>query len=114
MLAGAIEQIVNEMKRHPFTMLVVIGLLAYAFFSNATYATEQDVKQLVAKIDTNNSRIERVLTLQIAESLRTLQKQLCAANTGLETDALQRTIETLQSDYISLTRSRYPLQSCRQ
>ena len=52
-------------------------------------------------------KIDRVLVLQTASTLRDLKREECVANGSKA--AIQAAIEEIQQDYIKLTGTRYPL-----
>jgi len=73
----------------------ILGVGAYAYAS--------DVKEQGQKID-------RLLVLQVASSLRDLKKSQCVANGNK--DFLDKLIEEYQQQHIELTTARYPLTPC--
>lgn len=110
-MLNLIQQLISELKALPFTMVTVLGLVGFAVYAYQTHASAAEIGELAKKVDQNTTSIEKVLVLQIADNLRSLQAQRCAAN-GDNERTLSRTIEELQSDYRRLTGSRYPLREC--
>jgi len=107
-----IEQLVNELRTMPFTLLTVLSLVLFAVYSNNNFASASEIKELSQKVSENSDIIEQVLQLQIAESLRNLQLQKCQTEDTVAERTLSRTIEDLQASYRRLTGSRYPLREC--
>ena len=105
MIASTAEQIIKELKELPFTMIAVLSLIAFAVFANNTHANAGEVKHLT-------EQVSKVLTLQMAESLRNLQVQLCSTENHEARRTLSRTIDDLQTEYRRLTGARYPLTAC--
>jgi hypothetical protein len=83
-------------------VLVIIGMLSIGI-GYARFATASEVKLVEAKID-------RVLQIQIASTLRSLQMEYCRANGNKQTIA--DTIEDYEREYRELTGERYPLPKC--
>lgn len=112
MIATAVEKMVYELKTMPFTLLTVLALVAFSVYAYNTHASAGEIQELAAKVDSNTRSINQVLTLQIAEALRSLQVQLCLSKDHEAQRTLAATIEDLQVDYRQLTGSRYPLRDC--
>lgn len=104
MISSFVEQVVNEMKSHPFTLTTVLALILFAAYAQYTHASSDEVIQL-------SSKVERVLILQIGESIRSLNNQMCEVE-GHQKEILLQTIDDLQQDYIKLTGTRYPTAPC--
>jgi hypothetical protein len=104
-IGSAATQLIKELRELPFTLVAVLSLIMFAFYADTTYAVATDVRQL-------SEQVEKVLTLQIAESLRNLQRQYCSTDDPESRRTLSRTIDTLQNDYRHLTGARYPLTGC--
>lgn len=104
MIASLAEQVVIEMKGHPFTMIAVLALIGYGVFTSLTHASNSNVTDIESKID-------RVLILQLGESIRNLARQVCVAE-GENKRILQQTVEDLQQDYIEIAGQRYPVVPC--
>ena len=85
------------------TLLILNGLSGRGLIGIGTYAYANDVVVQGEKID-------RILALQIAASLRQLNEELCRANGNKS--ILEQTIEKYQQEYREITRERYPLPSC--
>lgn len=105
-MQGWAEQIVSEMKAHPFTMIAVVALLAFAVYAQSGHARASEVSKLREQVD-------RVLVLQLGESIRSLSRQICELPEGSTKRDLVRTRDDLQEDYRELTGARYPVQSCQ-
>lgn len=112
MIGGLTEQIVGEMRSHPFTLIVVLALLAFAVYANSTHADSGQIKELSERVGDNTKKIDKVLMLQIAESLRNLQNQKCVTTDHEARRVLSQTIDDLQAEYRRITGERYPLQDC--
>ena len=112
MITTAVEKLVFELKTMPFTLLTVLALVGFAVYAFENHADAQDIHVLAEKVDKNSKSIDRVLILQIAESLRNLQIQRCELDDVEGKRTLSHTIEALQDDYRLLTGSRYPLRDC--
>jgi len=98
-----VEQLVKELKEHPFTLLIVLGLVGYAFFTSTNHASASELEK-------QSSKLDKLLTLNVAATIRDLRKEQCDANgnAGL----LDDTIESYQQQYIEITGKRYPLPPC--
>lgn len=96
----------NEMKAHPITMVVVFLLVGSAGLAQTQFARASDLKKL-------QTQVERVLILQLAESIRSLQIQVCLTPDGQTKRVLRRTLDDVQQDYTELTGERYPVQPCQ-
>jgi len=107
-----VQQLVNELKTMPFTLLIVLSLVLYSFYGHYNYANAADIQQLSTKVDKNSEAVEKVLQLQLSEALRNLQLQRCITADDQAERTLSNTIEDLQEDYRRLTGSRYPLREC--
>ena len=102
-MTGLFEQVAKEMKSHPITLtLVIAGMVAVGFLF-ANYATASEVKMVEAKVD-------RVLQLQMAATIRSLQFEWCNANGNKI--IIASTIDDYQREYRELTGERYPLPKC--
>jgi len=112
MIGSVAEQIVGEMRSHPFTLLVVLALLAFAAYAHQNHASGSEIQKISEQVGDNTKKIDKVLQLAIAESLRNLQNQLCSAEHHESERTLQKTIDELQAEYRSITGERYPLQAC--
>ena len=112
MLAATTEQIVKEMKAHPFTLLAVLGLIAFAIYSHVNHASAEDISQVNDKIERSNAQIERILKLQLAEGIRGLTLEVCHAKNDAQKRILLQTIDDLQQDYEDIAGSRYPVPAC--
>ena len=97
------------MKSHPFTLILVLALAAFAVYLYGNYASAEDLK---ADIKDNSTKIDRILKLQIAESIRGLSVQVCHSKSDSEKRILLQTVEDLQQDYEEIAGSRYPVQAC--
>jgi hypothetical protein len=103
---------VGEMRSHPFTLVTVLALVVFAIYTNSTHANSGEIQELSKKVVDNTGKIDKVLMLQIAESLRNLQNQKCATDDHEAQRVLDQTIDDLQAEYRSITGERYPLQGC--
>lgn len=112
MIGSVTEQIVGEMRSHPFTLLVVLALLAFAVYAHENHASGSEIKNISEQVGDNTKKIDKVLQLAIAESLRNLRIQLCEAEDHEAKRTLQKTIDDLQTEYRTITGERYPLQAC--
>jgi hypothetical protein len=74
------------------------------------YAYASDVQEQGRKIDQQGKKIDRILTLQIASTLRSLRQDECRSNGNRS--VIQSTIEDYQQQMLSITGNRYPLPSC--
>lgn len=99
------EQIVREMKDRPYTMIAVLSLLAFAGFAQNNHATATDIEKLDRKVD-------RVMALQLGESIRSVSRQICEATREANRRDLRDALERLQHDYREITGERYPVQPC--
>lgn len=102
-MTALVQQLIKEMKSHPVTMLTVIVLVFSAWWGYSNFAKASEVQAV-------NSKIDRVLEIQIAATLRDLQAEYCRAN-GNKTVILN-TIEEYERQYRDLTGKRYPLPPC--
>jgi len=98
------DQAMKELRNHPFTLVVIIGLSIFAIYGYKNFASADEVQKVEAKID-------RVLIMQLAETLRNLQAEYCRSNGNKAT--IRRTIEDYEQQYRELTGERYPLQDCQ-
>lgn len=103
-MASILQQVVDEMKSHPYTMLAVVGLILASSWGYGNYARAGEVAAVESKID-------RVLEIQLAATLRQMQDEYCRANGSKA--AIQDIIEDYQRQYRELTGRRYPLPACR-
>jgi hypothetical protein len=102
-MTGLFEQVTKEMKSHPITLVLVLLALGSALFGWANYARASEVKLVEAKVD-------RVLELQMAATLRSLQTEYCRANGNKA--VIAALIDDHQSEYRKITGQRYPLIKC--
>ena len=102
-MTGLFEQVVKEMKAHPITLILVMMALGAGVFGFANYARASEVKLVEDKVD-------RVLQLQLAATLRSLQIEYCTANGNKI--IIASTIDDYQRDYREITGERYPLRKC--
>lgn len=104
------------MKAHPFTMLAVLGALFAAGYGWVEYARASDVDDKIAaletKVDANGTAINRVLTLQLAESIRSQQRQICATASALQRQQLQTTLDNLLEDYEDVSGRTFQTPTC--
>lgn len=103
MTEGIIHQVVTEMKSHPYTMLAVVALIIVSWWGFGNYARASEVQAVESKIDW-------VLEIQLAATLREMQNEYCRANGNKA--AIQDIIEDYQRQYRELTGRRYPLPAC--
>jgi len=61
-------------------------------------------------LSAQTDKIDKLLKMNIAATLRELRKEECSSNGNLRT--IQNTIEEYQQQYIDLTNQRYPLPKC--
>ena len=112
MIGSVAEQLVMELKTMPYTMIVVLSLLGFAVYADRNHANAGDIRDLAAQVADNTLKADKILKLQLAESLRTLQEQRCNSEERDTRRALTQTIEDLQEDYKELSGTRYPLKPC--
>lgn len=112
MIGTAVEQMVNEMRAFPFTMIIILALVGYAVYASQNHARAEDIQQLSQQVAKNTSTANKILKLQIAQSLRSLHEQRCKSEDRDTRRTLARTIEELQDDYKELDGARYPLPAC--
>jgi hypothetical protein len=112
MLKTPIDQLISELKNTPYTLIVVIFLCGTVTWLVNTSATASDLQSLAGRVDAYGAKIDRVLSLQIAETIRTTHNQYCKENDHSVRSDLQRTIDTLQADYAAITTSFYPVVRC--
>lgn len=72
---------------------------------NGAYASE-------AALTDQTKKIDKLLKLQIATTLRDLRKEECRANGNKH--IIQDTIEEYQQQYIEVAHTRYPLPKCEE
>ena len=84
-------------------LLLVNGAMGRGFMGIGAYASEHAMVEQGVKID-------RLLILQIAQTLRDLKKEECRSNGNKY--VILRTIEEYQQQYIEISGSRYPLSQC--
>lgn len=112
MITTVTEQIVGEMRSHPFTLLTVLCLVGFSVYAYSTHASATEIGELSRKVAQNTDKIDKVLILQLAESLRNLQRQRCAEDEADHLRTLEATIDELQAEYRRIVGERYPLQRC--
>lgn len=113
MISAPVEQIVKEMKSHPFTLLTVLGLICFAIWGWSAYARASDVSEVKTQVETNGGKIDRVLKLQLAEAIRGMQRQICGTADEAIRDQLRVTLDSLQQDYSDINEgTRYPVTRC--
>lgn len=112
MITTAVEQLVVELKAMPYTMIIVLSLIGFAVFAHSTHASAEDIRDLAAQVAANTGKADKILKLQLAESLRTLQEQRCNTEERDTRRTLTQTIEELQEDYKEIDGARYPLKPC--
>ena len=107
MIDSVTQQIFREMKSHPFTLVTVLVLLGFAFWSYVNHARADEIRaqitSLASTAEANTKKIDRVLKLQIAESIRSVKAQECNA-TGSTQNRLRDALEQLQEEYRSINR----------
>ncbi len=118
-----IESIVNELKNTPYTLFMVIVLMLSGAYGWTNFARSADVgnlkeemqRKLVAvhsRVAENGDKISRVLSLQTADAIRSLGRQICGTLPGVNRNDLERALDGLQGDYMKLQGKYYPLESC--
>lgn len=117
MFSAGMQQIVKEMKSHPFTLLAVLGLLCFSVWGYASYAMASDVtasfEQVKIQVQANNTKIDRVLKLQLAEAIRFISSQICTAPNDRVRRDLERTRDQLQEQYTEVSDGqRYVIPPC--
>ena len=75
-----------------------IGMFGFGAYASAAELQEQSKK------------IDRLLTISLAQTIRDLRKEECRADGNKRT--LQNTIEEYQEQYREITGQRYPLPPC--
>lgn len=84
-LVAALE---NELKRHPITLLVVVGLAFFAVYAGSTHARVSDVESLSDRIDSVASQaLHLELTIERAtldSQLENIERELFAISRGIE------------------------------
>ena len=101
----------DPMTRWRFVMVGI--LIALLLNSAAGRGVFGGVLQYASAAETrqNSVKIDRILKLQIAQTLRDLREQECRANGNIR--LIQDTIEDYQEEYKNLNQGkRYPLPSC--
>lgn len=112
MITTAVEQVINEMKAFPFTMITVLCLVGFSVYSFNTFADAGEIRDLSAKVAENSRMANKILKLQIGEALRSLHEQLCKEDDRAARRTLLQTIDELQDDYKRIDGARYPLKPC--
>ena len=102
-MTGLFQQVAKEMRSHPITLTLVVAGMVAIVFGYTSFARASEVKLVEAKVD-------RVLELQMAATLRSLQTEYCNANGNKL--IIASTIDGYQREYRELTGERYPLPKC--
>lgn len=103
-------QLIKELKNHPWTLLVLMFLLFATYIETITYAKAVDLDIVSRQATATESKLDRVLLLITAESIRGLASELCTSSTQLP--ALQRALDGLQADYLKMQGVHYPVRDC--
>lgn len=114
----------DELRTRPLTFLALLGLMGFAVYAWATYATADDLSsirkdmaqqmaQLERKVDNQAEKLDEVLVLQVSAAIRTTHAQLCMAEPP-ERRSLRDLLDQLQTRYqrMSPDGERYPVGAC--
>ena len=108
------SELVNEMKDRPYTMMTILALMFAVPYLWYTSASAGDLQKLETKFDkalaAEAKKTNRILSLQIAESIRAQQKVVCE---DPDNQANQTILENLQTEYKDVVGERYPARRCQ-
>lgn len=113
MLTWSIEQLVKELKAHPFTLIIIMALVGFTWFASSTHAKATDIQEIAREVSNNSTKIDRLLKLQLAEAIRTISLQVCEHEDDQQRRDLIRTRDRLQEDYRLVNDGReYKVEAC--
>lgn len=110
LLTTPVKQLMKELKGSPWTLLAITLLLVGTYIETITYAKAVDLEIVSRQATANEAKLERILLLTTAESIRSVVDELCKAKDP--NPALQRILDGLQADYLKNQGVYYPARGC--
>jgi hypothetical protein len=103
-----VEEVVNEGKHRPFSLILLLSLLAVSIYGWNNYARADDVQtrieDLEDEVKANGRKINTLLAVSLSESIRRHMDALCKTERGTsEYYFIERTISQLQNDHHNAT-----------
>lgn len=105
MVQTAVDKLVEELSTRPYTLLVILLLMASAIYSHTKHAMAEDVDQIESKLD-------KLLVINISTAIAQQRVEFCRTSDSELRTLLARSINALREDYREITGNVYSLESC--
>lgn len=100
----------NKVTNWRWFIVIAVGALILNGMSGRGFLFDMGAYASESALVSQGSKIDRLLTLQIATTLRDLKQEECRANGSKA--VIQEAIEGYQQQYIEIAGARYPLTRC--
>ena len=102
---------IKEMRSHPFTLIVVLGLVLFSWYAYLNFAKAAEVSAVNEKVEAVDAKIDVMIELQLSSTLRSLAQDLCKAENK---STLQRIYDEKARQYRRLTGSAFIPPPCEE
>lgn len=115
MLSGFIRTIMNELRDHPLTLVMLLTLFGWAWYSDVTHAKQADmVRHLVsdtAAFTEINAQYTKLMRVTVGDAIQSSWVTWCGAKHDTRVQ-LNSNLNSLQAEYTALTGRDFRLPDC--
>jgi len=119
-----IEGMMKELKASPMTMLIILLLCGYSWYTFTNHADASDVeevtkqvKQVQSDLDSKVSRVEdkldKILIINLTTAIQSRRVEWCRTRDHSLKELLGQAIAELRESYREITGETYNLEDCR-
>jgi len=106
------QTLAEELKTRPLTLLVLLGLCGYVWWSYTNHASAEDLKDVNKDVQEIGKKIDRLLILNIRSAIQQRRIEFCGTQDAALRNILRESINELTEAYRDLTGEVYVLQAC--
>lgn len=115
MLSGFIRTIMNELKDHPLTLVLLFTLFGWAWYSDLTHAKEihmvQHLESDSGAFTEINAQYAKLMKITVASAIQSSWVTWCGAKHDTRVE-LNTNLNSLQAEYTALTGRDFRLPDC--
>jgi hypothetical protein len=112
-ITGTWQTLAEELKTRPLTLLVLLGLCGYVYWSYTNHASANDLHEVNEQVDSISEKIDRLLILNIRSAIQQRRIEYCNTSDDALRSILRDSINDLAEQYRDITGDAYQVQSCR-
>lgn len=91
-------QLYSELRSLPVTLLVIVGLVAFSYWSFYNQARAETVREVKSEVTEIKQAVDQILTLQLTELIEDLHQQWCGEKNSLRRRSIYLSIRKFQND----------------